>query len=176
MIQLIYSVIAIIIHEAFHCLAVRIFNSENEKPKLALVGLNLRIDFCKYNYWEIIIILSSGPIGNITIGLILVLINEYIRVVQIRELIIVNFIIGFFNLLPMRPLDGGQILYYSVKKNRGEAYAITFNNYTSKIIRILILILALVQMFTVKNISLLLLYGYFCFQNNNVKLVIYLNF
>lgn len=95
------SYLFIIIHEFSHILVARIFNIKTNKIYFKLGGMCANI--IGYNNKNIvnIIILLAGPISNILFALIFIN-NNYICNI--------NLIFAVLNLVPIKPLDGYNIL------------------------------------------------------------------
>ncbi len=64
------------------------------------------------------LIVGAGPMINIFIGLLLYLFISP-KTPQLYFFMMTNLIIGFFNLLPIYPLDGGRIFYFFLSNRFG---------------------------------------------------------
>ncbi|MBQ6815923.1 MAG: site-2 protease family protein [Clostridia bacterium] len=104
------TVIAVTLHEFSHLLAMNYFGCSPKKIKIIPAAIEITRDFCQKNSQEIIISLA-GSVANILTFLI-----TYFFLFKGKNMFFlnfagVNFVIGFFNLLPLKSLDGGNILF-----------------------------------------------------------------
>lgn len=98
-------------HEGGHLLGMRIFGYKNLQmlylPFLGAVAIGGKREYVKP--WKELTMLFMGPLPGFVIGLV-VLTNPAFENLQIRrELGIMLLVLNLFNLLPIHPLDGGQI-------------------------------------------------------------------
>ena len=138
-----------IIHECFHLLAGIILGYKVKSMQIMPFGLsicfkekeeeyNTKIRKSNINNLKKIIILMAGPFSNIVIAFIFLSLN-------IIEPVYINILIAIFNLLPIFPLDGGQIL------NR----VLRISNSINNIIMCIITALASIGILYFKNIAIL---------------------
>lgn len=108
--------VSILVHELGHALTAKLFGQEAQIELVALGGLTYH-DGKKVKRWQDFIIVLMGP----TFGLILALIAYFIRsavATSIPQLllytltlfVVVNIFWTIVNLIPILPLDGGQLL------------------------------------------------------------------
>ena len=109
--------ISIIIHECIHLLFGKIINGKVNYLKLGIFGMSMNMAFIgKQNLIKKILFFLSGPIRN------------YIIAYNFKDTNItityVNYALFFFNLLPILPLDGGNIILEILKRiiGKGKAY------------------------------------------------------
>lgn len=103
----IYSFTACIIHELGHLIFICFFNEKVESIAFRATGITIFSAAERMNsFFSDIIILAAGPLLNIVTAFFLLMINKW----QINSFIIVNIILGVFNLLPFSALDGGSII------------------------------------------------------------------
>lgn len=94
----------ITLHEIGHILMTKILKEKINKIKFLYIGINANIkNFIFLKKQKKFLILISGPIIN----LIMYFIFKSINLIDYQ---IYNLALLFFNLLPIYPLDGGQIL------------------------------------------------------------------
>ena len=145
--------IFVIIHEMFHLLTGIILGYKIKTLKLEVIGMSMefyekeqkirtnlnckniqskskshktkKLNFVKFkesnkDNIKKIIILFMGPISNLIIAFVF-------AILEMPVLVYINIIIVIFNLLPISPLDGGQILNRILRIIYGnkEAYRIT---------------------------------------------------
>ncbi len=111
LIYIIVLTVVILIHEIGHYLAMRIFNYKDLGIFFVpLVGAYASGTKENISQKQNIIILLSGPLPGIIIGLIL----YYIGIQDKNEFLLrtsnIFILINLFNLLPIMPLDGGRVL------------------------------------------------------------------
>mgnify|MGYP000210068061 CR=1 FL=1 len=95
-----------------------------------------------------IIILLMGPISNIVIAFFFMLLNMAIPVY-------INILIAIFNLLPIYPLDGGQILNRVLRIIYGNFEAYKISNSVNNIIMSILTALASIGLLCTKNIAII---------------------
>ncbi len=60
------------------------------------------------------VISAAGPMTNILIAAACYLLALFIPIQMLRLIVVINGYIAFFNLLPIPPLDGSKIIWYSI--------------------------------------------------------------
>jgi stage IV sporulation protein FB len=105
-------------------------------------------------------IAMAGPITNVLIVLIAILIKERIDNAIYQEIIYSNLLITFFNLLPIYPLDGGRIIKSITHIIAGRKKAINFTYYISNIAMVLITMASSIAIYYYKNIAILFIIVY----------------
>lgn len=121
----------------------------NKKIKL---GNNLAI--------KKMILALAGPITNISIVVICILLRNYIEQEVCTKIIYANILIAIFNLLPIYPLDGGRFLKSLIHIIKGNKKAIDYINYISNGCVILITAISSITIYYYKNIAILLVVIY----------------
>lgn len=106
-----------------------------------------------------IVIAIAGPIVNIFIALICLLIHQNL-IISKETIIYSNFLLAIFNLLPIYPLDGGRIIkeVIHILKGKQESYRII--NVVSKFTVIILTIITSILILYVHNIALVLILVY----------------
>ncbi|MBE6802220.1 MAG: hypothetical protein E7530_05000 [Ruminococcaceae bacterium] len=106
-----YSLISSLIHETVHIIFILAFSGGISRITLTGFGANIKRtnDDLLKPYKEAIISFSA-PVFNLIISLVVYLIYEKHTVFGT-----VNFVIGFFNLLPYYTFDGGRGLSFLLK-------------------------------------------------------------
>ena len=148
-----------IIHECFHLLAGIILGYKVKSIRIMPLGLsiafnekeeeyNTKIKKSNFNNVKKIIILLMGPISNIVIAFFFMLLNMAIPVY-------INVLIAIFNLLPIYPLDGGQILNRLSRIIYGNFEAYKISNSVNNIIMSILTALASIGLPYTKNIAII---------------------
>ena len=147
-----------IIHECFHLLAGIILGYKVKSMRIMPLGLsicfkekeeeyNTKIRKSNFNNVKKIIILIMGPISNIIIAFIF-------AILDIAEPVYINVLIAIFNLLPIYPLDGGQILNRVLRIIYGNFEAYRISNSINNIIMSIITALDSIGILYTKNIAI----------------------
>lgn len=103
--------IVLLMHELGHFFAMKAFNYSN--PKLFVLPLLGAFDTGKTSVItqrQMSIVILSGPVPGILIGLALLTGNHYYPNDRLEMLGNIFMGLNFFNLLPFMPLDGGRLL------------------------------------------------------------------
>lgn len=151
--------IFVIIHEMSHLICGIIIGG---KPKtMCFNPLGLSLEFYSYgkdNYLHRIILFLAGPLINFVIAIIFA--NYDILPKYNEKIIYTNFALGFFNLLPIIPLDGGKILLEIIKKFFGKEFASKYMLIFSKTFLVIISFAYSIIILKIKNIFFLILLLY----------------
>ena len=103
------SLHAIIIHESAHLLAIKILKINCDSVELMYSTLRINSDINTDNKKSLAVILS-GPMINFLLSPLALAENEYIKYLGISSLIV-----GVFNIIPAKGLDGGDALYHFLR-------------------------------------------------------------
>lgn len=97
-------------HESGHIIAAVKSGAGVYRLRILPVGLNAEIDYIRCSRKERIIIYLAGPLTNIMLAFLLILLNACHFVGEgLMSVVYINMWLAFFNLLPLIPLDGGKI-------------------------------------------------------------------
>lgn len=111
LLNLIWCICAVLIHESGHIIPMCIFGYRPEKIKIALFEISIT-DKSRHNrsFWQNFFIILFGPFANFICFILYYLLylygNEFFL-----PLAIANLSVGLFNFMPVLSLDGGQLLY-----------------------------------------------------------------
>lgn len=109
--DVIISFISIFIHEFSHITLAKMKGSRFNNFQMHIYGARVElIDVDELNYKEKLLIYIAGPLANICIILLAIIINYFIEFQVCNTIIAVNIGLAVFNLLPAYPLDGARIL------------------------------------------------------------------
>ena len=125
--------VSILVHEFGHVVMGRLFGSHGHIVLYSFGGLAVGSSQIP-NWWKRILVYLAGPVagfllfGLLTIGINFLDVSQINRIAEaaIFDLIEINLFWGVFNLLPIWPLDGGQIsqsLFTRFNPSRGSYYA-----------------------------------------------------
>ena len=187
--------IFVIIHEMFHLLTGIILGYKIKTLKLEVIGMSMefyekeqkirtnlnckniqsksklhktkKLNFVKFkesnkNNIKKIIILFMGPISNLIIAFVF-------AILEMPVIVYINIIIAIFNLLPISPLDGGQILNRILRIIYGNKEAYRITNSLNTIIMSVITAISSILILYLKNISIviiLIFMWYLVFKEN----------
>jgi len=112
--------IALFIHELSHHLLSRSKGKLSETITIYPFGFMLGVKNNTESDLKKFLIYFIGPFVNILIGLICIAIWWYFPVsfYYLKDFVFVNFMLGFFNLIPIQPLDGGNIFLLFFKNRK----------------------------------------------------------
>lgn len=103
--------ISIIIHEFSHIFVAKLKGSRFDSIQFHIYGSKAELlDVDELTYKNKLIIYIAGPLANLLIIAFFTIINIYIPIQFIDEIISLNLGLAMFNLLPAYPLDGARIL------------------------------------------------------------------
>lgn len=169
----IYCVIMLfaILHEMGHLVTGVLLGFKPRKIELLPVGVSACFYMNLKNYNEKlecgnmvalkkIIISISGPITNFVIALVCGFFEISILNISTEFIVFSNLLIGFFNLIPIYPLDGGRIIksILHIKQGLKNSYQCTY--ILSNITIIFLTIVSSIAILYLKNISILLILIY----------------
>ena len=104
-------------HELGHCLALRCLGVSWNRMRLGVLGAVLEIDGGRLSYGGELLCVLAGPGANLLCALLLTAAGQGRWDVATGA----NLVLCVFNLLPLRPLDGGKALHLAVSWLAGPA-------------------------------------------------------
>lgn len=140
------TLFAVLIHEAAHLFIMWVLDCAPLSVRLipASVQINKKFSFSPKND---LLIAAAGPVANLILCGCLYFNYAAFGNEIILYYSLLNLIIGCFNLLPVKGLDGGTILYNLICKFKGQEKA-------ALIMRIITLILAVAVIFVAVTLTL----------------------
>ena len=116
------ALLSCIIHEAGHIICLLILGEKPKKIELSFYGIKLeRYPMSSQSTAGDMIVFASGPSANFIFSAVLFLLSNFF--VSLRDAAIISLCIGVFNLLPCKPLDGGNILGAILSRNTNQRTA-----------------------------------------------------
>jgi len=104
--SLLFNMFSAMIHESGHFLCMILLGEVPEKLEITPFGMRIeRNKVNRMSYNQEILIALSGPCVNFIFAVILL-------AFRFKEFAYINIIIGSFNMLFCRPLDGSRVLYF----------------------------------------------------------------
>lgn len=103
--------ISMAIHELGHYIAIKAFGGSITSLRFEFVGLEMQCDNTNVPYWGEMIIAVSGPMFSFLLAYGAALFGKLHASQDAYYLAGVSFILGLFNSMPVKQLDGGRTLY-----------------------------------------------------------------
>lgn len=94
------------VHELGHWIMLRLFGAEILGLRIGMLGAVLEADCSRLSYGRELSAVLAGPGANLLCAWLLSTFGNGLDVV-----IGAHLVLGMFNLIPLRPLDGGRALY-----------------------------------------------------------------
>lgn len=115
---ILYLVVVLLIHELGHFLAMKFFKYKNVRMLfIPLMGAFVQGVKSNYSQKESIIVTASGPFPGILLGTACIYFGNQWQSQLIVSFGMLFYLLNIINLLPLDPLDGGQLFKLLVKKN-----------------------------------------------------------
>ena len=160
-----------IIHELGHLFIGIILGFKPKGIKLMPMGLsicfnvqcedyNMNVKKARIITLKKLLIALAGPLTNFLIAVFFMIYNIEILNITGEKIVYANLLIGFFNLIPIYPLDGGRIVkcVIHIKKNLRKSYRYT--NLISNIMLIAITAISSIAILYFENIAILMVVIY----------------
>lgn len=153
---------AVTLHETAHVAAAYICGGEIEEFYITPIGEIAKIkNFWSFSQYERIFILLCGPLTNIIIGIIVHMFQGNMMLLFSH----INIVFAIFNIIPVIPLDGGNIVYSIMGRNLGVVRTAKFMTNVEGIFGLILMIVGVIQVILYPfNISLMVIGGYFFFS------------
>lgn len=169
----IYCVIMLfaILHELGHLVTGIILGFKPRKIEVLPVGIsacfymniknyNKKLECANILALKKIIVAISGPIINFIIALVCVFFEVSLFNISTEFIVFSNLLIGFFNLIPIYPLDGGRIIKGILHIKAGLKNSYKYTYILSNVTIIFLTIISSIAILYLKNISILLILIY----------------
>lgn len=163
----------IIIHEMAHLVTGIVLGVKPKRIDVYALGLSLEFysfGHITYKNFRKILIYIAGPLINFAIAIVLIILNDKTYL----DIIYINLILGFFNLLPIYPMDGGRILKQLLTIVKGEKASKIITNKVSNIAVAVITVCYSILILYVHNFAIFMVIIYLWIilikENKNLKL------
>ena len=143
---------ALFIHEAFHLLAGRVFSRDGFRVHFVTGGFRAVRRNTPPERRSQCVICACGQAGNLLSAAVFALLPG--RYWIYSELVKANLLIGLFNLIPLYPMDGGNVLLVLLYSRLGSTRTIKIMRRIGCGVRIFLLMAGLALFFVYKNPSL----------------------
>ena len=115
---IVYLIAVLIIHEAGHYAAMKLFKYENVRMLFVpLMGAFVSGKKRNYSQKQSFLVIIAGPLPGVFIGAALMWYGSTAHVDWLMPLSALFILLNLINLLPIDPLDGGQLLKLFAKKH-----------------------------------------------------------
>lgn len=113
------ALLCCIVHELGHIMCLLVMGEQPKLIELSFYGIKLeRRQTAGIKSIAEIAVYASGPAVNLIFSAALFLISEAVQ--GIRTAAVISLGVGLFNLIPCRPLDGGNILFAAICRHADE--------------------------------------------------------
>jgi len=114
-----FLILVLFIHEMGHFTFMKLFNYENVRMLfIPLMGAFVQGSKEKYSQTQSFIVVAAGPFPGICIGIITLFLSSFYELNWLLELSYLFLFLNIINLIPIDPLDGGQLFKLLVHKKR----------------------------------------------------------
>lgn len=157
--------LALAVHEMAHIIVGRELGLDIEELELSPFGGRIKVAFDKAASEEEILTALAGPFANfVSVGLIAFLTKlSFVSSEFSKQLIHYQLMLGFFNIIPAYPLDGGRIFSLWLRRHISHNSSVRITAKTSKILAIFFLIIAVWGITIGKIFMSLVFAGFFLF-------------
>ncbi len=116
------ALLCCIIHEAGHIICLLALGEKPKKIELSFYGIKLeRTELPHIKSIDEIVVYASGPAANFILSALLFIAADSMP--NLKTAAVISLCVGMFNLIPCRPLDGGNILFAVFYRISGEEKA-----------------------------------------------------
>jgi stage IV sporulation protein FB len=114
-----YLVLVLFLHEFGHYLMMKQFNYEDLRMLfIPLMGAFVQGSKKQYSQKESFLVIAAGPFPGVVFGLSLLFLAQHYQQTWLLELSFLFLFLNVINLLPIDPLDGGQLFKLFVREKR----------------------------------------------------------
>ena len=115
---LVNILIVLTIHELGHFLTMKYFNYRNVKMLFVpLMGAFVQGSKDEYSQKETMYVVGAGPFPGVIFGILLLIFSTHYHQAWMVDLGLMFLLLNLLNLLPIEPLDGGQLFKAYLKGN-----------------------------------------------------------
>ena len=112
------ALVSSLLHEAGHLTAILLNEGEIKYLQLSAFGAMFDANLSKLSRGSKIAVYLSGPLVSILAALLCFYFSGRSFLVLVFSAGVINLVLGIINLLPMRPLDGGNALWVLAANSR----------------------------------------------------------
>lgn len=155
--QLFMAYLAVLFHEAAHTFAALAYGCKIKKVHLLCLGTRVELDIAVEEKAKNFLIYSAGPAVNFLMAMAIYFLTEKYDYQIMRIYIISNLCMGALNLLPVAPLDGGNILSLFTSSRYGLFYSQKISRVAFLIFITILLAIAVPVALFLDNFSILII-------------------
>jgi hypothetical protein len=120
--------VVLIIHELGHFITMKYFNYRNVKMLFVpLMGAFVQGNKDEYSQKETMYVVGAGPFPGVLLGVLFLVLSVQFQERWMVDLGLMFLLLNLLNLLPIEPLDGGQLF-----KKRNVPFVTSYKNLTNK--------------------------------------------
>jgi Zn-dependent protease len=114
-----FLILVLFVHEMGHYAFMKLYKYENVRMLfIPLMGAFVQGTKDKYSQKQSFIVVSAGPFPGLFIGIVLLILSSVYKLDWLVELSFLFLFLNIINLLPIDPLDGGQLFKLMVNRKR----------------------------------------------------------
>ncbi|MFY7668245.1 MAG: site-2 protease family protein [Crocinitomicaceae bacterium] len=114
-----FLILVLFIHEMGHYAFMKLYKYENVRMLfIPLMGAFVQGTKDKYSQKQSFIVVSAGPFPGLYLGVVLLILSSIYKFDWFIELSFLFLFLNVINLLPIDPLDGGQLFKLMVNRKR----------------------------------------------------------
>ena len=114
-----FLILVLFIHEMGHFTFMKYFKYENVRMLfIPLMGAFVQGSKDRYSQTQSFIVVAAGPFPGIFLGILTLFISSHYHLYWLLELSFLFLFLNIINLIPIDPLDGGQLFKLLVHKKR----------------------------------------------------------
>jgi len=114
-----FLILVLFIHEMGHYAFMKLYKYENVRMLfIPLMGAFVQGTKDKYSQKQSFIVVSAGPFPGLYLGVVLLILSSIYKFDWFVELSFLFLFLNVINLLPIDPLDGGQLFKLMVNRKR----------------------------------------------------------
>ncbi len=114
-----FLILVLFIHEMGHFTFMKLFKYENVRMLfIPLMGAFVQGSKERYSQTQSFIVVAAGPFPGIFLGILTLFISSHYHLYWLLELSFLFLFLNIINLIPIDPLDGGQLFKLLVHKKR----------------------------------------------------------
>lgn len=114
-----FLILVLFMHEMGHYAFMKLYKYENVRMLfIPLMGAFVQGTKDKYSQKQSFIVVSAGPFPGLYLGVVLLILSSIYKFDWLVELSFLFLFLNLINLLPIDPLDGGQLFKLMVNRKR----------------------------------------------------------